>query len=242
MVQVTTPLPIYRSLLADHHISSHPATLTMANYDPMGTTRRKRGCCYCCCGTKKHIVSWLLAMAILVAGIVLVCYFFIPRNPTFCFVVGYPSAFSASTSGVSISIPVNVSVDNPNYYGFSLDKTTVNLVYYDTLTSEDVTMSTVRAPEIHIRARGNSTTSFTVTMDGSSGTTESDTLIVKDCTPSGTTTLYINAAVTLLKWIHITVPNQAIKIQCSTLSALSGTVGLVNSTQSQSSSYYCKKT
>ncbi len=214
----------------------------MPAYDPMSSTRRSRGCCYCCCGSKKRIVSWLLAIAIVIAAIVLICYFFIPRNPTFCFVVGYPSAFSASTSGVSVSIPVNVSVDNPNYYGFSLDKTTVNLVYYDTISDEDVTLSTVSAPDIHIRARGNSTTSFTVNMDGNSGTTESEGLIVKDCTPSGTTTLYINAAVTLLKWIHITIPNQAISIKCSTVSILSASVGLVTSgVNSTESSYYCKK-
>jgi len=214
----------------------------MAGYDPMGTTpRRSRRCCYCCCGTKKRIVSWLLCVAILIVAIVLICYFFIPRNPTFCFVVGYPSAFSVSSSGVSISIPVNVSVDNPNYYGFSLDQTTVNLVYYDTANDEDVTLSTVSAPDIDIKARGNSTTSFTVTMDSNSGTTESEVLILEDCTPKGNTTFYINAEVTLLKWIHITVPNQAVKVGCSTVSLLSDSAGLVASNQTQSS-YYCKKT
>lgn len=187
------------------------------------------------------MVSWLLCVAILIVAIVLICYFFIPRNPTFCFVVGYPSAFSVSSSGVSISIPVNVSVDNPNYYGFSLDQTTVNLVYYNTANDEDVTLSTVSAPDIDIKARGNSTTSFTVTMDSNSGTTESEVLILEDCTPKGNTTFYINAEVTLLKWIHITVPNQAVKVGCSTVSLLSDSAGLVASNQTQSS-YYCKKT
>lgn len=187
------------------------------------------------------MVSWLLCVAILIAAIVLICYFFIPRNPTFCFVVGYPSAFAVSGSGLSVSITVNVSVDNPNYYGFSLDKTTVNLVYYNTVNDVDVTLSTVSAPDIKIKARGNSTTSFTVTMDSNADTSESEVQIVTDCTPSGTTTLYINAEVTLLKWIHITVPNQAVKVECSTASLLSDSVGLVTSNGTQSS-YYCKKT
>ena len=187
------------------------------------------------------MVSWLLCVAILIVAIVLICYFFVPRNLTFCFVVGYPSAFSVSSSAVSISIPVNVSVDNPNYYGFSLDQTTVNLVYYDTISDEDVTLSTVSAPDIDIKARGNSTTTFTVTMASNSGTTDSEGLILADCTPKGNTTFYINAEVTLLKWIHITVPNQAVTVACSTVSLLSDSAGLVASNQTQSS-YYCKKT
>ena len=187
-------------------------------------------------------------MAMFVVVIVLVCYFFIPRKPTLCVTVGYPNDFSASGSGVNVSIPVNVSVANPNYYGFSLDQVTVNLVYkVDTvLTTTDATLSTVTAPDIHIKARGNSTNDFTVTMESNIENSAAYGQILQDCTPSGNTTVYINAAVTLLKRIHITVPNQKIDIQCSTVSAvgaatlLPGAAGLVNSTTTQNQTY-CKK-
>ncbi|KAL3145021.1 hypothetical protein ABBQ32_003520 [Trebouxia sp. C0010 RCD-2024] len=220
----------------------------MPNYDPMGTTRRSRGCCYCCCGTKRRTVSCLLCMAVFTATIVLVCYFFIPRKPTFCVTVGYPDEFSASAQGFNVTIPLNVSVANPNYYGFSLDQVTVNLVYkvrgtIDSATTTDTTLSTVTAPDIHIRARGNSTNGFKVVMQNSADTAAANTQILQDCTPSGTTKLYINAAVTLLKRIHITIPNQEVKIQCATVSAVGAATllpGLANSNGTLGNAY-CKK-
>ena len=78
-------------------------------YDPMDTGRRQsRGCCYCCCGTKKRVCCCLTTLLLTVVAIVLVLYFCIPRKPTFCFTVGYPEDFSATTSGVSMTVPVNV--------------------------------------------------------------------------------------------------------------------------------------
>lgn len=189
-------------------------------------------------------------MALFIAVIVLVCYFFIPRKPTLCLTVGYPDDFSASRSGFNVSIPVNVSVANPNYYGFSLNQVTVNLVYKVKAptdgSTDDTTLSTVTAPDIHIKARGNSTNSLTVTMESNAGNDLAYAQILQDCTPSGNTTMYINAAITVLKQIHITIPDQAIRIQCSTVSAvgavtlLPGVAGLVNSNITQSNTY-CKK-
>ena len=189
-------------------------------------------------------------MALFTAVIVLVCYFFIPRKPTLCVTVGYPDDFSASNSGFNVSIPVNVSVANPNYYGFSLDQVTVNLVYKVKApvgdSTEDTTLSTVAAPDIHIKARGNSTNSLTVTMQSTVKNDVAYAQILQDCTPSGNTTMYVNADITVLKRIHITIPDQAIKIQCSTVSAigavtlLPGVAGLVNSTTTENSTY-CKK-
>lgn len=187
-------------------------------------------------------------MALFTAVIVLVCYFFIPRKPTLCVTVGYPDNFSASNSGFNVSIPVNVSVANPNYYGFSLDQVTVNLVYKVKVgdSTEDATLSTVAAPDIHIKARGNSTNSLTVTMQSTAKNDLAYAQILQDCTPSGNTTMYVNADITVLKRIHITIPDQAIKIQCSTVSAigavtlLPGVAGLVNSTATENSTY-CKK-
>lgn len=187
-------------------------------------------------------------MAVFTATIVLVCYFFIPRKPTFCVTVGYPDEFSASAQGFNVTIPLNVSVANPNYYGFSLDQVTVNLVYkvrgtIDSATTTDTTLSTVTAPDIHIRARGNSTNGFKVVMQNSADTAAANTQILQDCTPSGTTKLYINAAVTLLKRIHITIPNQEVKIQCATVSAVGAATllpGLANSNGTLGNAY-CKK-
>ena len=185
-------------------------------------------------------------MAVFIAVIVLVCYFFIPRKPTFCVSVGYPNDFSASSSGFNVSIPLNVSVDNPNYYGFSLGQTTVNVVYKIPGQSDDTLLSSITAPDIHIKARGNSTNGFNVTVQNGVDNTAADASILKDCTPSGTTTLYINAAVTLLKRIHISVPDQAVPINCSTLSVVGAAVfaptqvaKLANS--SSQGQVYCKK-
>ena len=190
-------------------------------------------------------------MALFIAVIVLVCYFFIPRKPTLCVAVGYPNDFSASSSGFNVSIPVNVSVANPNYYGFSLDQVTVNLVYkVEALlggSTEDTTLSTVTAPDIHIKARGNSTNSLSITMESTADNDRAYAQILQDCTPSGNTTMYINAAITVLKRIHIAIPDQAIRIQCSTVRAVGAVTllpgarvaGLVNSTTTQNSTY-CK--
>lgn len=223
----------------------------MPNYDPKGTTRRRKGCCYCCCGTKKRTISCLLCMAVFIVVIVLACYFFIPRKPTLCVAVGYPNEFSATRDGFNVSIPVNTSVANPNYYGFSLDEVIVNLVYKVSVplsdSTEDTTLSTVTAPDIHIRARGNSTNTLTVIMQSTADNSRAYEEIFQDCSPSGTTTLYINAQVTVLKRIHITVPNQEIRIQCSTVQAVgaaallpAGSARLVNSTTTQNNTY-CKK-
>ena len=195
-------------------------------------------------------------MAVFIAVIVLVCYFFIPRKPTFCVAVGYPDEFSASTSGFNVSIPVNVSVDNPNYYGFSASDTVVNLVYKirdnatDSSSTSDSPLSTVNASDIHIKARGNSTNSFQVTAESNAGTAQADGQILADCSIREYTTLYINLAFTVLKRIHITVPDQAIKVNCqfNAISAVgaipggtsTGTAGLVNGTDSQGQ-VYCKK-
>lgn len=192
-------------------------------------------------------------MAMFIVVIVLACYFFIPRKPTLCVAVGYPNEFSATSSGFNISIPVNTSVANPNYYGFSLDEVIVNLVYKVSVpfgdTTEDTTLSTVTAPDIHIRARGNSTNTLTVVLQSTADNSRAYGEILQDCTPSGTTTMYINAQVTVLKRIHITVPDQAIQIQCSTVSAVgavtllpgaASAARLVNSNTTQNSTY-CKK-
>ena len=224
----------------------------MATYDPMGTTRRSRGCCYCCCGTKKRVVSCLLCTAVFLAGLVLILYFCIPREPTFCIAVGYPDDFSASSSGFNISIPVNVSVDNPNYYGFSVGDTTVNLVYKtqnSASSTQDSTLSTVNTPDIRIKARGNSTTNFVVTMESNARTAQADGQIFVDCNTKQQTTLYINLAVTILKRIHITVPDQAINVNCSTVTAVSAvgalpgasTARLASGGNNSTSSVYCKK-
>lgn len=213
--------------------------------------RRGRGCCYCCCGTRRRTLSCLLCMAIFVVVAVVVCYFFIPRKPTICVTVEYPDNFSASTEGFNVSIPLNISVANPNYYGFSLEQVTVNLVYKVPTPlgsgTNDTPLATITAPDIHIRARGNSTNILPVNIQTNADTADANAQILKDCTLSGTTTLYINAALTLLKRIHITIPDQAVKIQCSPVTPvgaatlLPGAVAGLAKSNGTLGDTYCKK-
>lgn len=140
------------------------------------------------------------------------------------------------------------SVDNPNYFGFSLVDAKVFLNYNERQPVTNTAIGTVNlaaadAPDIHVKRRGNSTVSIFVTFPANSGTTTANTNIVADCTPSGTTHLYVNATVTLLKRIHITVPNQEISVNCSTVGiAGAGGAALVQSaTGNSTASYFCKK-
>ena len=148
----------------------------------------------------------------------LACHTFAPRKPRLCFAVGYPTKFSASVSKLSLSLPVNVSVANPNYYGLHLQQTTINLVYLHPVLSKTrmpVVLSTVTAPSIQVTAKGNSTLSFTAVMHSNPNTVSSDAAILKDCAAHGLTLLYVNATVTVLSWFHIAVPNQLIATKCS---------------------------
>ena len=142
-------------------------------------------------------------------------------------------------------------MDNPNYYGFSLDDVVVNLNYYQrtpasSLTGDATTslvnMASADAPDIRINKRANSTVAVAVTFPANSGTTTANENIIEDCTPTGTTHVYINATVTLLKRIHISVPNQEISFNCSTigLAAAGGAVLQSSATGNSTASSFCK--
>ena len=139
-------------------------------------------------------------------------------------------------------------MDNPNYYGFSLDDVEVYLNYNDnnpvTEATTMVNLASADAPDINIKRRGNSTVLVLIEFPANSGTTTSNANIMRDCTISGNTHLYINATVTLLKKIHISVPNQEISVNCTNpaLALAGGTAALVQSTSGNSTaSYFCKK-
>ena len=183
------------------------------------------------------LLTLYLGLAVACTGIIYVC---VPRTPTFCFGIGYPSKFSASFSKASVSIPFNVSVANPNFYGIYAHQTLISLKYMSKAVSSDaktpVTLSTISAPSLHIKARGNSTSSFTAILDSTSSTVSSDMQILKDCAASGATTLYISAAITILRWIHVSIPSEPFVVKCS-ISARS-IAKLVPDSQSHIS-YFC---
>lgn len=191
----------------------------MWRYRLLGSSDGSTAGCSPNCGRKRpNAVRCLCAMfAALVVG--MACYFSIPCKPVLCFAVGYPTRFSASFSRISLSVPFNVTVTNPNYYGISLPQTTINLVYLDqaspSIVRTPVTISSVSAPSVRVRARGNSTISLTATTIGSSGTVSADVGIVRDCTATRSTVFYMNMSVTIFRWIHIAIPNQPITIKCS---------------------------
>lgn len=140
-------------------------------------------------------------------------------------------------------------MDNPNYYGFSLDDVEVYLNYNErALVGSGTTMTNLAsadAPDINIKRRGNSTVAVLIDFPGNSGTATSNGEIVADCQTAGKTSLYVNATVTLLKRIHISVPNQKIDLNCSSpATAIAGATAatLVNSASGNSTaSYFCKK-
>ena len=139
-------------------------------------------------------------------------------------------------------------MDNPNYYGFSLDDVEVYLNYNErplTGATTMVNLASADAPDIHIKRRGNSTVLVLIDFPANSGTTTANLNIIDDCTASGNTNLYINATVTLLKKIHISVPNQEINVNCSGnagTALVAGTAALVQSASGNSTaSYFCKK-
>lgn len=176
------------------------------------------GCMPSCESKKGTAVRCLSAVsALLVVG--MVCYVSVPRKPVLCFSVGYPTRFSATVSKVSLAIPFTVTVTNPNYYGMSLPQTTINLVYLNqaflSRVRTPVILSTVSAPSMHVRAKGNSTVSFTAIVDGKSDTVSADVGVIRDCSATHSTKFYVNASVTLFRWIVIAIPNQPITIKCS---------------------------
>lgn len=196
----------------------------------------------CPCWGSRPILFRSLCVVFAVLVVSTSCYFLTPRMPDICFGMGYPTRFSASVSRVSMSVPFNVSVSNHNYYGILLPQTTINLVYLNTAVLSPlrtpVTLSTVSAPSVHVRARKTTSISFTATMNSNAGTVLADAGMLRDCTTTRSTTLYVNMSVVLFNWIHITIPNQPITIKCS-VSAFS-LAKLLPAADSQShSSYFC---
>lgn len=212
----------------------------MFRYRPLRSFQDLKGRCPLCYGDRTPLALRVLCAAIILVGIAFGCYLMRPHKPTLCFTVGYPNTFSASISKVSVSVPFNVSVANPNYYGLLLQHITVGLVHKSKVRLSDtksfVTLSTFSGPSLYLRARGNSTSTFVAIMGSSSATVSSDIEIVKECAASGKTTFYVNAAVTMLKWVHVAIPNQPITIKCS-VSAFS-VAKLLPDSQSHSN-YFC---
>lgn len=214
----------------------------MSAYRPLKSLLDTEAGCFACPWNRRTaFVALCASLALLGTG--LACYSAIPCRPTVCVAVGYPNKFSASVSMVSVSIPLNVSVANPNYFGISLKQTKISLAYAHSASSHDakppITLSTVSAPRLHIMARGNSSSSFSAVMRSSSGTLPSDAGILRDCAASHRTTLYISVAATVFTWVHVVIPNQPITIKCS-VSAFATIAKLVPDSQSHSK-LYCSK-
>lgn len=214
----------------------------MWRYRPLGSSEGSQ--IGCTCWSRRPAFVRSLSMVFAILAVSMACYFLAPRTPDLCFGMRYPTRFSASVSKLSLSVPFNVSVTNHNYYGISLPHTTINLVYSDKAVLSDVrtsvTLSSITAPSIHVGARKTSFISFIATMNSNSGTVQADAGMVRDCTATRSTTLYVNVSAQLFKWVHVTIPNQPITIKCS-VSAFS-LIKLLPAADGQSrSSHFCNK-
>jgi len=122
-------------------------------------------CCHCCCGSRSNRIRTALIVVLILILVGVAAFFLFPRRPKVCTTVQFNEVnVSVVPASLSLSMLFNFTINNPNYFGVSLNSAQIRLYYAQAIELPEALVASAATTNFDISSRSVSNVNVITTV------------------------------------------------------------------------------